>query len=63
MHWNQFVRLPLMSENQQLDEVLLNGNALLDFPKYIFGNLTKPMTYHIVVSILKLYTTLYTFSN
>ncbi|KAK7078913.1 hypothetical protein SK128_015972 [Halocaridina rubra] len=48
IYWNQFVLLPDMSQNIFLEEVLVNGNALLTFPKYVFGPLLKPMTYHIV---------------
>ncbi|XP_050716181.1 leucine-rich repeat-containing protein 15-like [Eriocheir sinensis] len=48
LYWNMFVSLPVMTENHLLEEVLVNGNALLDFPKYMFGNLTSPLTYHFV---------------
>lgn len=51
LYWNMFVSLPVMTENHMLEEVLVNGNALLDFPKYMFGNLTSPLTYHFVVSV------------
>ncbi|XP_071553023.1 uncharacterized protein [Panulirus ornatus] len=48
LYWNIFVVLPILTENLQLEEVLVHGNALLDFPKYMFGNLSKPLTYHFV---------------
>ena len=50
LHWNMFVNLPNLTGNLLLEEVLVNGNALLEFPKYMFGNLTLPLTYHFVVS-------------
>lgn len=51
LYWNQFVVLPIIHENLELEEVLVNGNAVLDFPKDMFGTLTKPLTYHFVVSM------------
>ncbi|KAK8383440.1 hypothetical protein O3P69_019080 [Scylla paramamosain] len=48
LYWNMLVDLPRMTENVLLEEVLVNGNALLEFPKYMFGNLTSPLTYHFV---------------
>ena len=53
LYWNMLINLPSMIENVLLEEVLVNGNALLEFPKYMFGNLTSPLTYHFVVSFLK----------
>lgn len=48
LYWNMLENLPVLTENLQLEEVLVNGNALMEFPKYMFGNLTKPLTYHFV---------------
>nr|WES10349.1 LRR2 protein [Portunus trituberculatus] len=48
LYWNMLVELPKMIQNVLLEEVLVNGNALLEFPKYTFGNLTSPLTYHFV---------------
>lgn len=48
LYWNMLVDLPRMTENVFLEEVLINGNAVLEFPKYMFGNLTSPLTYHFV---------------
>ncbi|XP_076031534.1 uncharacterized protein LOC143019618 [Oratosquilla oratoria] len=46
LHWNMLTSLPDMRANVHLTEVYVKGNALLMFPKHLFGNLTKPMTYH-----------------
>ncbi|XP_069164733.1 platelet glycoprotein V-like [Procambarus clarkii] len=48
LHWNTLVELPVLINNLHLHELLVNGNALLEFPKYMFGNLTQPLTYHFV---------------
>lgn len=48
LYWNMITDLPNLSENLLLEEVLVQGNAILEFPKYVFGTLTKPLTYHIV---------------
>lgn len=48
LHWNTLVELPVLTNNLHLHELLVNGNALLEFPKYMFGNLTQPLTYHFV---------------
>ncbi|KAK8736212.1 hypothetical protein OTU49_004870 [Cherax quadricarinatus] len=48
LYWNSLVNLPLLTHNLHLQELLVNGNALLEFPKYMFGNLTQPLTYHFV---------------
>lgn len=48
IYWNMFVELPVLSENLLLKEVLVHGNAIMDFPKYVFGTLSKPLTYHFV---------------
>ncbi|KAK3885242.1 hypothetical protein Pcinc_010516 [Petrolisthes cinctipes] len=48
LYWNMFTVLPVLSQNLMLEEFLVNGNAVTEFPKYVFGNLTKPMTYHFV---------------
>ncbi|XP_042206446.1 leucine-rich repeat-containing G-protein coupled receptor 4-like [Homarus americanus] len=46
LYWNMITELPILTENLQLEEVLVNGNAIDVFPKYVFGDLTKPLTYH-----------------
>ncbi|KAG0719581.1 Leucine-rich repeat-containing G-protein coupled receptor 4 [Chionoecetes opilio] len=48
LYWNMLVNLPNLTENVMMEELLVNGNALLKFPKYMFGNLTSPLTYHFV---------------
>jgi len=48
LYWNMLVDLPLVHENLELEEVLVNGNAILNFPQNMFGALTKPLTYHFV---------------